>query len=327
MEDSLLTYAVRLPPGPTIVEHARLAEDLGFERVWSPETPAYGHDVWIALARVAEQTRRIAVGAAVVVPSYRHPLAQASAIATVEQLAPGRLWVGFGTGFTGRSGLGQKPLSMRSMGQYMRQVRALLNGEQVPIGDGVGQFLALPGWLPDRPIRVPLLLAAQGPKGRQLAHEVADGLISLSAPDSGFEICLTSVNGVVLAPGEDLDTPRVRKAVAPLVAAAYHSAYARDPEAVLRLPNGDAWLAKVRELPAEVRHLSVHRGHVLEIDSPQDELIDLRIAKQVSFTGTPDELRARLEAFEDGGATGIIFGTSGIDVPREFRAFAEAAGL
>jgi 5,10-methylenetetrahydromethanopterin reductase len=310
-----------------VVEQARLAEDLGFERVWCPEVPAYGHDIWVALARVLERTSRIGVGPAVLVPSYRHPLAQASAIATLEALAPGRLWVGFGTGFTGRSGLGQKPLPLSYMRRHLLQVRALLAGEAVEIDGAMAQILAVEGYLPARPIRVPLLLAAQGEKGRNLAHDLADGLISLGAPVPGFDICLVSVNGTVLEDGEDLDSPRVRAAAGPIVAAAYHASYARDPEAVLRLPNGDAWLAKVRELPHELRHLSVHRGHLLVIDSPQDELIDMNIARQVSFTGTRDELRARLEGFERQGATGIIFGTSGADVPREMRAFAGVAGL
>jgi 5,10-methylenetetrahydromethanopterin reductase len=323
----LVTYSFRLPPGPHIVEHARLAEDLGFERIWSPEVPAYGHDVWVALARVAEHTRRIGIGPAVLIPSYRHPLAQASAIGTVEAIAPGRLAVGFGTGFTGRAGLGQKPLSLRSMRRYLLQVRGLLAGEPVEIDGAMAQILAAPGWLPERPMHVPLLLAAQGPKGRDLAREVADGLICLGTPVPGFATCLVSVNGTVLDEGEDVQSPRVRAAAGPLVATAYHSTYARDPESVSRLPNGDTWLAKVREVPAELRHLSVHRGHNLVIDSPQDDLIDMSIAKQVSFTGTRDELRARLDALERQGATGIIFGTSGADVPRELRAFAELAGL
>lgn len=323
----MLTCSFRLHPGPNIVEQARLAEDLGFERVWCPEVPAYGHDIWVALARVAEGTNRIGVGAAVLVPSYRHPLAQACAIATLEGLAPGRLWAGFGTGFTGRAGLGQKPLPLNYMRRHLLQVRGLLSGEPVEIGGAMAQLLAVDGFLPARPIRVPMLVAAQGEKGRRLAHDLADGLISLSAPVPGFETCLVSVNGTVLEDGEDLSSPRVRAAAGPMVAAAYHATYARDPEAVLRLPNGDAWLAKVRELPQELRHLSVHRGHLLVIDSPQDELIDMNIAKQVSFTGTRDELRARLEEFERQGATGIIFGTSGADVSREMRAFADVAGL
>ena len=55
-------------------------------------------------------------------------MAQASAIATLEQIAPGRLMIGFGTGFTGRAGMGKKPLSLASMRTHIAQVKALLRG-------------------------------------------------------------------------------------------------------------------------------------------------------------------------------------------------------
>src|SRR4051794_21138016 len=122
----MLTYDFRLPPGPRTVEYAILAEDLGFRAVWCPEIPAFGHDIWVTLARIAERTKRIKFGPAVLIPSYRHPMAQASAIATLEQIAPGRLMVGFGTGFTGRAGMGKKPLSLASMRTHIAQVKALL---------------------------------------------------------------------------------------------------------------------------------------------------------------------------------------------------------
>jgi 5,10-methylenetetrahydromethanopterin reductase len=156
----MLTYAFRLPPGPNTVAYARAAERLGYERVWCPEVPAFGHDIWVTLARVAEQTSHIGIGAAVLIPSYRHPLAQASAIATLEALAPGRLWAGFGTGFTGSAGLGQPALPLAHMRRHMLQVRGLLRGEAVEIDGGMVQILASEGWLPDRPMTVPLLLAS-----------------------------------------------------------------------------------------------------------------------------------------------------------------------
>jgi 5,10-methylenetetrahydromethanopterin reductase len=323
----MLTYAFRLPPGPNTVAYAVAAERLGYERVWCPEVPAFGHDTWVTLARIAEQTSRIGIGAAVLIPSYRHPLAQACAIATLEALAPGRLWAGFGTGFTGRAGLAQPPLSLASMRQYMLQIRGLLRGEAVEIEGGMVQFLASEGWLPDCPITVPLLLASQGPRGRQLAHEIADGLIALGAPAPGFKHCLVSLNGTVLDDGEDVFSPRARATLAPLVATAYHFMYTRDPESVKSLPNGAAWLASVQKVPAPVRHLAVHRGHTLDISNGHDALVDVSIAPQVTFTGTRDELRARLEALEAAGATGVIFGASAVDVEREMRAFAELAGL
>jgi 5,10-methylenetetrahydromethanopterin reductase len=295
----VLTYDFRLPPGPRTVEYALLAEELGFRAVWCPEIPAFGHDIWVTLARIAEKTKRIKFGPSVLIPSYRHPMAQASAIATLEQIAPGRLMVGFGTGFTGRAGMGKKPLSLASMRTHIAQVRALLHGDVADIDGGLAQILASDGWLPDRPINVPVYMAGQGPKARALAKEIADGLISLGGPAEGFETCLVSTGGTVLDDGEDVTSPRASTAVKPLVALAYHHRY----------------------------HLSVHRGHSLDISNGHDALVDVSAAKQMTFTGTREELRERLAQLEARGATGIIFGTSGYDVERELRAYAEVAGL
>jgi 5,10-methylenetetrahydromethanopterin reductase len=322
-----LTYAFRLVPGPQALEEAMLAEKLGYERVWSPEVPAFGHDVWVHLARIAERTQRIGIGPAVLIPSYRHPVAQASAIATLEHIAPGRLMAAFGTGFTGRLALGQKPLSWEVMRRHLLHVRGLLRGEAVDIDGGMAQLLASPGLLPDRPIRTPLLLAAQGPKGRTVAKEVADGLVALGNPGQGFDPCFVSVNGTVLDPGETASSPRVRAAVAPLIATIYHGTWARDPEAVRRLPNGQAWLDSVMKVPEQLRHLAVNRGHNWDISNDHDALIDTSAAEQMTFTGTPEALRTRLAKLEAAGATGVIFGTSGTDVERELHAFARLVEL
>src|SRR5215218_10048330 len=100
MERLVLTYDFRLPPGPRTVEYALLAEELGFRAVWCPEVPAFGHEICVTLARIAEKTRRIKFGPSVLIPSYRHPMAQASSIATLEHIAPGRLIVVNGTATT-----------------------------------------------------------------------------------------------------------------------------------------------------------------------------------------------------------------------------------
>ena len=80
-------------------------------------------------------------------------------------------------------------------------------------------------------------------------------------------------------------------------------------------------------LDEKFRHLSIHRGHSLDISNGHDALVDVSAAKQMTFTGTREELRERLVQLEARGATGIIFGTSGYDVERELRAYAEVAGL
>ena len=67
-------------------------------------------------------------------------------------------------------------------------------------------------------------MAGQGPKARELAKEIADGLISLGGPAEGCETCLVSTGGTVLDDGEDVTSPRASTAVKPFVALAYHLA-------------------------------------------------------------------------------------------------------
>ena len=86
-------------------------------------------------------------------------------------------------------------------------------------------------------------------------------------------------------------------------------------------------MKSLESVPEHLRHLSVHTGHNLDVSNGHDHLVDTSAAKETTFTGTPDELRARLEKYKADGATGFIFGTSGVDIPRELRAYAKVVGL
>src|SRR5690349_18709107 len=103
-------------------------------------------------------------------------------------------------------------------------------------------------------------------------------------------------------------SPRASTALKPLIALACHRRYTTDPESVKALPNGAAWLASVERLDENVRHLSIHRGHSLDISNGHDALVDVSAAKQMTFTGTREELRERLTRLEARGATGITSG-------------------
>ena len=92
-----------------------------------------------------------------------------------------------------------------------------------------------------------------------------------------------STNGTVLDDGEDVTSPRASTAVKPLIALAYHFRYTTDPESVKALPNGDAWLASVERVDENVRHLSVHRGHNLDVSNGHDTLIDVSAAKRMKI--------------------------------------------
>jgi 5,10-methylenetetrahydromethanopterin reductase len=96
------------PPVPETPEHIALAERLGFRRAWVYDTPALQLDVWMTLARAAERTRTIELGPGVLIPSLRHVLVTAAAVATLVNMAPGRVNLGIGSGFTGRLAMGQR---------------------------------------------------------------------------------------------------------------------------------------------------------------------------------------------------------------------------
>ncbi len=64
-------------------EHARIAEQLGYERAWFYDSPALYPEVWVQLCRAADITSRISLCPGVLAPYRRHPMTTAAAIATL----------------------------------------------------------------------------------------------------------------------------------------------------------------------------------------------------------------------------------------------------
>ena len=192
-----------IPPGPRAVEHALVAEELGYERVWLYDSPALYPDVWVSLARIAEATTRIGLGPAVLVPSLRHVLVQANAdrhgrgararAGSSSRSAPG---------FTGRMTLGQRPLPWAWVADYVRQLRGLLAGDTVEVDGAAVRLMPPAGYLPV-PVDVPILVAANGPKGLDVARELGDGVMTVGPTFPGFDACSVLTFGTVLDPGED----------------------------------------------------------------------------------------------------------------------------
>src|SRR5258708_10389759 len=119
----------------------------------------------MALARAAERTSTIGLGPAVLVPSLRHPMVNAAAIATVEAQAPGRVAGALGSGFTGRMVLGQRPMRWADVATYVRALAGLLRGEDVEWEGGTLRMLQPEGFGAARPVNLPILIGASGPKG------------------------------------------------------------------------------------------------------------------------------------------------------------------
>jgi 5,10-methylenetetrahydromethanopterin reductase len=222
-------YSCALAPTTDVVDKARLAERLGYQRVWLFDSPALHGDVWVALARIASGTDRIGLATGVAVPSLRHPMVTASAISSIHELAPDRLIVAVGTGYTARHALGHKPIPWADTIRYVRQVRALLDGEVVEIDGQPCQMMQLPGFGPPRPVSVPLWAAAAGPKGFTAARELdLPGVVMTSIPaesDRGWAQCALLRFGTVMRAGEDHASQRVIEAAGPGYASIVHAVW------------------------------------------------------------------------------------------------------
>ena len=307
------------PPGPDVVAHAQVAEWLGYERVWLYDSPALYGDVWVHLARIAEHTERIGIGPAVLVPNLRHPVAQASAIATVAALAPRRLEVAVGTGFTARMTMGQRPLTWAETRTYISQVKGLLNGEEMIVDGKVTKLIPPAGYLPFGP--VPILVAANGPKGFAVARELGDGVMSIFGSYPEFERCALLAFGTVLDPGESPGSDRALLGAGPALSVVYHGMYEADPAAVDGLPGGAQWREVLERTPVHLRHLVTHEDHLVNVTERDRPLLSGEGLSTFTWTAEADVLRARLDQTAAAGTTEILYQPCGPDVERELRAF------
>ena len=168
-----------------LVDTVQHAERLGYDSVWTAE--AYGSDAATVLAFVAARTTTIKLGSAIFQMPGRSPAMTAMTAATIDQLSGGRMLLGLGSsgpqvaeGWHGQRFAGQ----LQRTREYVAVVRRALARERVefhgetielPLPDGPGKALKMMiGPVQDR---VPIYLAAIGPKNTALAGEVADGWI------------------------------------------------------------------------------------------------------------------------------------------------------
>jgi alkanesulfonate monooxygenase SsuD/methylene tetrahydromethanopterin reductase-like flavin-dependent oxidoreductase (luciferase family) len=327
-----IDLSVALPPSFESAQHIATAEKLGYCRAYLYDTPFEGDDVWLDLHRAAELTTTIGLGPAVLVPTLRHPLVNAAQTVSLHRLAPGRIVTSFGTGFSSRAAMGQSPIRWSYMEAYIRAYQALLAGE-VADWEGAAIKLMLTSTQADAlPLRIPLLLAATGPKGAGVAKRLgADGLISMFDVVPGqrdFKRAVVATMGTVSDQGEDPAGERVRLAVGAPWAAAYHFVYtAQGADAVREMPGGSAWLEVIERVPRRERHLHIHQGHMVEMNDA-----DLAAwnaggcvsVPSVTLTGSANTVRQAVAAMAQAGATEVIIEPSGPDIARELESFISA---
>ena len=317
------------PPVPETPRHIELAENLGYHTAWVYDTPALQLDVWMTLALAAVRTSRITLGPGVLIPSLRHPMVTASAIAhLVSLVGEDRVVVGVGTGFTGRRAMGQKPLKWAEMPLAVGTVQALLRGETVELEGRMARMLHGVGQAPERPIEVRWVLGVNGPKGLETAASMGTGVFT-SRPRPGSSYAdLPSATllgfGTVVREGEIVSTERVWEAAGAPAAVAYHAFLEQRDPRLESLPNAQRFLDLALAIPDAVRHLTLHEGHLTRMNAIDRQVMTPEAAAALSpLTGSADQIRARVEELIQAGMTEIAFQPVG-DIEAELRTMAEA---
>lgn len=168
-------FGVNYLPGPAedTLRWARAAEDAGFDIVGIADSQSVYRDVYMCLALCAAGTRRVRLGPRVINPLTRHPAVAAGAAATLAEMAPGRTMLGIGTGDSAVLNLGITPSSRARLRDYVGTVRELL-------ATGHSEWEGRPcrmTWGGAVASRIPIYLAASGPRMLRLAGEIGDGVI------------------------------------------------------------------------------------------------------------------------------------------------------
>ena len=154
---------------PAFAADVLRTERLGWDAAWLPDSQLRRRDTYVLLAAAAQATHQINLGTLLVNPVNRHPSVTASSIATIDELAPGRVALGFGAGDTAVRLIGLRPARVREMEDAISLMRRLLDGDQIEVG------AERPALLPfHRP--VPIWLTAGGPRTLEMGGRAADGV-------------------------------------------------------------------------------------------------------------------------------------------------------
>jgi 5,10-methylenetetrahydromethanopterin reductase len=199
----------------------RRAEALGWDAAFLPDSQLRRRDTYVLLAAAARATRHITLGPLLANPVTRHPTVTASSIATIEELAPGRVLLGWGIGDTAVRLAGLRPARVKELEDGTRLMKALLAGEAVEVG------AARPARLPHhRP--VPVWIAAGGPRTLRMAGGVADGVfIRVGTHPANLARAVGAIRAGAAEAGRDPATVRV--------GAVFHTVLVDEPAPALHM--------------------------------------------------------------------------------------------
>jgi 5,10-methylenetetrahydromethanopterin reductase len=304
------------------------ADQAGLESAWVSEDPD-GWDAFGVLNAAARSTSQIRLGTGVTNPYLRHPNLISMSASTLDRISGGRAFLGLGRGQpewyrdtlggTGsRSPLGQLETTIRLLRQWEQPPHRASSRTIVPVRDWARSV-----WPAQQ--RVPIYLAAIGPKALDLAARLADGLLIADFASIPFlERLIPEMRRKVASFGRDpnafrfyvrtgiqlTDDPgpalRYRKTLmsvlAPLPGMSQHIVHPEhDVEAIVR--NVDAAMGTRKTLKAGGNFNDIRMG--ADFNAAREAIPD-GLIEDVSYVGSADHVHRKLGQLQDIGATHVF---------------------
>jgi 5,10-methylenetetrahydromethanopterin reductase len=270
------------------------------------------------------------------VPPNRIAPVAANALATLNQLAPGRIDFGVGTGFTARRAMGFGAMKVKDMETYIHQVYGLLRRETVEF-EMEGQTKKIRFLNPELPLfntgdPIPLHLSAFGPRTQALTAKLKAGWIyfignvkngiqeveamrdawSKAGHAMGDLQATAFALGCVLKDGEPVNSERAMVQAGPRAAVMLHRAA---DEALAGLPPGvtmptgtrpemQGYVELARDFEdKDAPYLQNHRGHLMFVKPEEKRFVSAELISATSFTASEAEIKQRIEALRGAGYT------------------------
>jgi alkanesulfonate monooxygenase SsuD/methylene tetrahydromethanopterin reductase-like flavin-dependent oxidoreductase (luciferase family) len=321
------------------IDYVVRAEELGYDSAWMADSQMIWSDVYASLALAAHRTSRIRLGTGVAVAATRPAPVTAASIATINQLAPRRTFLGIGTGNTAMRIMGHKPMTMSAFDQYLTALAPLLRGEEVDYTwrghtSAVRHIMADDGFV-NFGDEIPMYVSGFGPKSLGLAGRHGHGAVLSVPPHPAFmervwdgiergaaaagraidraeyfTCSLTTI--VVLDDGESTDSERVKRMCGAFAIASLHYTYdqfrnfGRIPTSGPVADIWDDYRAVVEATPEERRHQRVHAGHNCWVLPEEEPFVTKDLIEATCLVGTRDQLIERLRALADAGLDQVM---------------------
>ncbi|HTO71157.1 MAG TPA: LLM class flavin-dependent oxidoreductase [Myxococcota bacterium] len=354
-----MKFGAMIQPRIDDLDLPRDIERMGYDSLWVPDSHMIASDCYAVMALAAVNTSRIRIGTGVSIASTRIAPVTAAAIASVNRLAPGRVFLGLGTGHTALRTMGFDPVPPKEFRDYVRVTCELLRtgkaefhwrGKTRRI-----EFMFKRLGVIDIEHRIPVYVAANGPKALEIAGEYGDGRVSADnerpeqlAPSLGAIQAAARAAGrelprdfhtatlafvCVMRPGETLRSERVVDQVAPMSVAYLRYWYewckksgsdALIPEEIRAEYKEFVEHVGKMQTPADHRYVELHDGHCTYPIASERRFVTPNVIRAArGFVGEPDEIIHMLRERERAGLREIAF-LPPIDSAREiFRDFAE----